>query len=91
MRITTHNVFPSSEAGRRAEGPAGGRSRNLYIGIDLHIDSDIQISSSALAPHPSCYQLNVACDLSERRLLISDFAGAYLVTQGVALQTLKTR
>jgi hypothetical protein len=27
-----------------------------------------------LGPTPPCYQLNVACDLSERRLLINDFA-----------------
>jgi hypothetical protein len=25
------------------------------------------------ALHPSCYQLNVACNLSDRRLLINDF------------------
>jgi hypothetical protein len=30
----------------------------------------------AAGPKPSCYQLNVACDLSERRRLINDFAGA---------------
>jgi hypothetical protein len=52
------------------------RSQSLYIGIDLYIDSDIQISSSTLAPHPSCYQLNVACNLRDQRLLINDFAGA---------------
>jgi hypothetical protein len=71
--MTPHDPLINDLAGGSC---CSGRSRNLYIGIDLYIDSDIQISSSTLAPHPSCYQLNVACGLSERRLLINDFAGA---------------
>jgi hypothetical protein len=41
--------------------------RNRYT--DLELD-----------PRPSCYQLNVACNLSERPLLINDFAGAPILS-----------
>jgi hypothetical protein len=51
-----------------AGGPAAGAEAEICRSESIcHIDFDLQISSSTLAPHPSCYQLNLACNLSERR------------------------
>ena len=80
-RPTTSPTAADLKAPDRRPSPGAccwGEAEICISESSCHIDSDIQISSSTLAPPPSCYQLNVACDLSERRLLINDFAGALL-------------
>jgi hypothetical protein len=43
------------------------------------------------ALHPSCYQLNVACNLSDRRLLINDIAGALALVGSLSMRQLPSQ